>query len=73
MTQATKNLLEQVLSLPPEELIVFAENFHENYHGSIDPEIETAWMTEVESRIDAHESGVTKSVPVEDVLRRLDS
>jgi len=73
MTQAAQALLEQALSLPPEERIALADSLYVSTTASLDSEIEAAWVKEVESRIDAHESGATKSVPVEDILKRLDT
>lgn len=71
MTQAAQVLLEQALHLTPEERATIAAGLDESLHSHIDPEIEAAWVKEVEARIDAHEAGEIKSIPIEDVFKLL--
>lgn len=71
MTQAAQALLEQALSLPPEERAALADSLYESFHGPIDPMIEAAWVQEAEARLDAYNAGLVEARPAEELFLRL--
>ena len=40
-------------------------------HGGIEPEVETAWKTEIQRRVAEIEAGKAQGIPVEDSLARI--
>ncbi|HSH74467.1 MAG TPA: addiction module protein [Longimicrobiales bacterium] len=69
MTQASQSIESAALSLPPEERARLAERLLASLE--LDPEIETAWMTEVAERVDAWEAGGMEEIPWEEARARI--
>ena len=64
-----KNIIDEVLSLPISDKAELVDQLLSNIDG-LDKDIEAKWASEVESRIDAYESGKLKSVSLEEVLSK---
>lgn len=62
-----KQLEEQALVLPPEERARLAESLLESLHSPL-VEIEQAWSTEIERRVDAFDHGDIPAYTAEDVF-----
>jgi putative addiction module component (TIGR02574 family) len=62
-------IVEETKSWPPERVGELVDRLTEDLH-TIAPEIEAAWKTEVNRRIEEIESGKVKGVPLEDSLAR---
>ncbi|MSO18863.1 MAG: hypothetical protein EXQ56_00110 [Acidobacteria bacterium] len=71
MSNQGQQLLQQVLSLPPEESAQVAEKILSSLDASAQQEIDSLWAAEAESRIDAFERGEMQSIPAEDVFRSI--
>lgn len=70
MTTQAKALTKQALALKPEERIELAETLLTSVDGFASPEIEAAWMEEVERRVKEIETGQAKLIPAEEVHRK---
>jgi putative addiction module component (TIGR02574 family) len=76
MTTRTQELLDEVLSLPTEERQDFLDRLysaveHEHY-GFPNGETASAWDVEIAKRIEEIDSGKVKTIPAEEVRRRMD-
>ncbi len=76
LTPEVSKLLEQALSLSPEEQEALANSLFANLdremnEGPDEEGVEQAWAAEIKRRIDDIESGKTKMIPYEEVRRRL--
>jgi putative addiction module component (TIGR02574 family) len=71
MTQAAQLLLEQAMQLGPKDRLAFADSLYESFHGIPDPEIEAAWVKEVEARVEAFDAGLVEARPVEELFERI--
>ena len=67
MTAETKQILKDVLALPPIERANLVDYLLSSLDQP-DEHIDSLWRKEVEERIDAYQSGRMKSVSLEDVL-----
>ena len=63
-------IVEETRHWPPERVGELVGRLTEELHAS-DPEIESAWKTEVNRRIAEIESGNIKGVPAEEVSARI--
>ncbi len=71
MNERVKKLSEEIRKLTPEEQADLMDELLVLTHREPDPEIEKAWAEEAERRLDAHERGETKAVPLEEAMSRL--
>jgi putative addiction module component (TIGR02574 family) len=76
LTPEVSKLLQQALSLSPEEQEALARSLFSNLdremsEGPTDEGVEQAWAEEVKRRISDIQSGKTKMIPCEEVRRRL--
>lgn len=67
----TAKLTEHLLSLPCEDRIRIVESLLESLSAPADADIEKAWSTEVERRIDELDSGTTQLIPGEEVFTEI--
>jgi putative addiction module component (TIGR02574 family) len=70
MTQEVSKLLEQALSLSPEEQELFAESLICNLRAPADEGVEAAWDEEIKRRVDDIRSGKARMIPYDEVRRR---
>ena len=63
-------IVEETRRWPPEKVGELVGRLTEDLHTS-DPEIEAAWKTEIDRRIEEIQSGKVKGVPAEEVSARI--
>jgi putative addiction module component (TIGR02574 family) len=66
----TKDLIAEISDLPVEHRAKIADQILQSLNAP-DPEIESAWMQEVEKRIEEYEQGRVKLVPAKEVFKNL--
>jgi putative addiction module component (TIGR02574 family) len=71
MSKKSEKLLEEALTLTPEERAEVAATLLESLDEQEDEAVEEAWVMEIEKRIREVESGHVKTVPWSEVRRRL--
>jgi putative addiction module component (TIGR02574 family) len=69
MTNETKKILENVLGLPAKQRAVIADQILTSLDQP-DANIDKQWRKEIESRIEAYESGNLKKVSLDEVLTK---
>jgi putative addiction module component (TIGR02574 family) len=72
MSPNAQRLLDEARQLPPDEREWLAE-FLLIDNGVSAAEVESAWDTEIERRLDEIDSGVVEMIPLEDVLADMDA
>jgi putative addiction module component (TIGR02574 family) len=55
MTKASRELFEQILTLPPIERATLVEEIYRSLGGDEDQNVTRAWAEEAEKRIDAYD------------------
>lgn len=66
------DIMKAVMDLPEDDREQLVEELNATLHGGFaSKEIETAWATEVERRIEEVESGKVKMLPWDDVQREI--
>ena len=71
MTNKAKQLLDQALSLSEDERAEIAGALIESVEPTADADVEAAWRREVARRVAELDSGVSKTVPWEQVRDEL--
>jgi len=71
MIRNSAKVVSDALSLSPRSRAKLAEQLLESLDDPKQKEIDRLWADEVEDRIDAYERGELKSIPGEEVFRRL--
>lgn len=72
MTLQTKQILKEMLSLPPIERAELIESMFHSFDYSGRDNFDALWAKEAEERIDAFEEGKLKSVSVKKVLQKIE-
>jgi putative addiction module component (TIGR02574 family) len=73
MTRQALDLLQKALSLSEEERAELACSLMESLDSAVDDGAESAWNQEISRRIAELDSGKAKSVPWDEVQRRISS
>jgi putative addiction module component (TIGR02574 family) len=73
MNRQSAELLQKALSLSEEERANLACSLIDSLDGPIDEGVENAWDEEIRRRIQDLDAGQAKTVPWEDVRRRISS
>jgi putative addiction module component (TIGR02574 family) len=63
-------IVKETRNWPPEQVGELLDRLTEDLHAS-DPEIEAAWKTEIDRRIDEIQSGKVQGIPAEEVSARI--
>ncbi len=71
MTQKSQVVLEEALKLTAHERAEVAEQLIASLDDEPDPNVEQAWQEEVQQRLQQIERGEVKTIPWEEVQRRL--
>ncbi len=66
----TKELIAEISGLPVEQRAKIADHILKTLNTP-DPDIETAWIEEVEKRVEEYEKGKVDLVPAREVFRSL--
>jgi len=73
MSRSVQEILEDARQLPPDEVDWLVESLLIKEQSEQLAEIEAAWDGEIKRRLDEIDSGAVKTVPLEDVLARMDA
>ena len=68
MSELAEKLIQEALSLPPDERAVVAERLLSSLEPELS-EIDQLWAVEAEERLNAYERGEVKSIPGEEVYK----
>jgi len=71
MTQPALELLQKALALSDEERAELAGSLIDSLDTTVDAETESAWNREIAQRLEDLDSGKAKTVPWEEVQRRI--
>ena len=66
----TKDLIAEISDLPVEQRARIADQILQTLNAP-DPDIELAWIQEVEERVEEYEQGKVKLIPVQEVFKSL--
>ncbi len=64
-------IVEETRQLPTDVVAELVDRILLERHGGIEPEIESAWKTEIGRRIEELETGKVQGIPVEESLARI--
>ncbi len=70
MNERVRKLSEEIRKLTPEEQAVLVDELLVLTYREPDPEIEKAWLNEIDRRIDAYERGETTAQDAREALRK---
>ena len=71
MTATFQTLVRDSLVLPPDQRLSLARHLLDSVDLEPDPGAEAAWETEIASRIERYDAGLSKPVPAAEVFERL--
>ena len=71
MASPQQRLLHEAMALPADERARLADQLLDSLDAEVQPEIEAAWVAEIERRIKSIDEGRVKLFPAEDVFREL--
>jgi putative addiction module component (TIGR02574 family) len=71
MSPGADAIFAAAISLPLDDRIALAEKLLDSLQGTMQREIDQAWVDEAERRLRAYEQGDSKAIPAEEVLRSL--
>lgn len=63
-------IVEETRHLPPDVVAELVDRIMLARHGGVDAEIETAWKTEIQRRLDEIKSGDVQGIPIQESLAR---
>jgi putative addiction module component (TIGR02574 family) len=64
-------IVEETRHLPTDVVAELVDRILLARHGGIEPQVETAWKTEIDRRIQEIETGKVKGIPAEESLARI--
>jgi hypothetical protein len=73
MNRTAQEILEDARQLPPAEVDWLIESLLIREKDEPEADVEAAWNSEIERRLDEIDSGAVEMVPLEDVLGRMDA
>ena len=71
MNKAAEKILEQALTMSPQDRAFIAESLITSLDTVVDAEVEIAWQQEVRKRLSEIETGEATCIPWEEVRDRL--
>lgn len=71
MPMKLDEIVEETRQLPADVVAELIDRILLERHGGIEPEVEEAWKSEIERRIEEIETGKVEGVPVEQALARI--
>ena len=66
-----EQIIEETRQLPTDVVAELVEGILLARHGGIDPELEAAWRTEIDRRIEEIEKGKVQGIPAEESMVRI--
>ena len=64
-------IVEETRQLPTDVVAELVDRILLERHGGIEPEMEAAWKSEIDRRIEEIETGKVKGIPAEESLARI--
>ena len=71
MPMTLDQIVEETRQLPADVVAELVDRIVLARHGGIEPEVEAAWKTEIDRRIEEIETGKVQGIPVEESLARI--
>ena len=71
MTQSAQRVLAEALDLDPVDRAQVIDGLYSSFAGKAAPQVESAWVAEVESRVAAYQAGRLPADTAEAVLARI--
>lgn len=71
MSLDREQIFNEALSLPDADRAELADRLHASLGDDVDPEIEAAWLAEIERRIDAVDRGEIEMMTLDEFRRRM--
>jgi len=71
MPMTLDQIVEETRQLPTDVVAELVDRILLARHGGIEPEVEAAWKTEIDRRIEEIETGKVQGIPVEESLARI--
>jgi putative addiction module component (TIGR02574 family) len=68
---STDQIIREAMALPPQQRAELAEKLLSSIGDAEQEQIDSAWVEEIERRIDAYEAGSEKSQPADEVFRTI--
>jgi len=66
-----EQIVEETRQLPTDVVAELVDRILLERHGGIAPDIEAAWKSEIDRRIDEIETGKVKGIPIDQSLARI--
>jgi putative addiction module component (TIGR02574 family) len=66
-----EQIIEETRHLPSDVVAELVDRILLERHGGIEPEIEAAWKSEIDRRIEEIETGEVEGIPVDQSLARM--
>jgi putative addiction module component (TIGR02574 family) len=71
MPMKLEQIVEETRHLPPDVVAELIDRILLERHGGMEPEIEAAWKSEIDRRIEEIETGKVEGIPVDQSLARI--
>ena len=66
-----EQIVEETRQLPADVVTRLVDQILVARHGGMEPDVESAWKAEVQTRLSAMESGQVQRIPVDESLARI--
>src|SRR5512133_3694360 len=66
-----EQIVEETRQLPADVVAELVDRILLERHGGIEPEIEAAWTSEIQRRIEEIETGKVQGIPIDESLARI--
>ena len=70
MTMTLDQIVEETRDLPAEVVAELVDRIYSARAGAVDPEIDAAWKTEINRRVEEIQSGKVQGIPAEEVFEK---
>lgn len=71
MSATSEQVLKEALALPTDERAELVEHLLATFQSPPDPHLDELWAREAEDRLDAYDRGELKTVPAEEVFKKI--
>ena len=71
MPMKLEQIVEETRHLPSDVVAELIDRILLERHGGIEPEIEAAWKSEIDRRIEEIETGKVEGIPIDESLARI--
>jgi putative addiction module component (TIGR02574 family) len=71
MPLTLEQIVEETSQLPADVVAELVDRILLARHGGIEPDVEAAWRTEIQRRVEEIETGKVRGIPAEETLARV--